>query len=407
MHYKLIALFGLLIISGTMGSAFAHTSEIVSKYKIEVGWDQEPPLVGVPNFVEIFVTEATQAELEEFLKGHEHAEGKEHGDETNGHDSHDHGAHEDDSHHSKTIEIEPHDHSAHDHGAPQTSFSHDIYGRNYVSTDITYEPYDIRDVYSRIIISEAPVEDRWAQSEIVSIGPEEDYSIILEGFLGEIQYITNQNDKKIISDYGAIRQISQILHANKANVEYTNLISEFNGIVLQANSGEQDNDIAMYKVKQLVDELASPIIEEMEQAVIEEPIGISGLANKLDVNVEVENSKTYLTLQENPDFAGHYVAEFTPTQAGDVKVNIFVGYIGDQEIIITLLPEDIEVGEIIQEEKPETTQDVVINQEIEMDAGICEEGFVLMKKAFDNTVACLSPDAAKKLEQRGWGTILS
>ena len=51
-----IIIAGLLLI-GTP-SAFAHTSDFVGPYEIEVGWEDEPPVVGLPNFIVFGISES-------------------------------------------------------------------------------------------------------------------------------------------------------------------------------------------------------------------------------------------------------------------------------------------------------------------------------------------------------------
>ena len=40
------------------GDVFAHKAEVVGEYKIEIGWDHEPPIQGIENAIELVVTHA-------------------------------------------------------------------------------------------------------------------------------------------------------------------------------------------------------------------------------------------------------------------------------------------------------------------------------------------------------------
>ena len=51
-----IIIAGLLLVG--IPSAFAHTSDFVGPYEIEVGWEDEPPVVGLPNFIVFEITES-------------------------------------------------------------------------------------------------------------------------------------------------------------------------------------------------------------------------------------------------------------------------------------------------------------------------------------------------------------
>lgn len=59
MRQKFAILAALVLSIGLVSSAYAHKSEVVGNYKIEVGWKNEPPIVGKKNAIEIIVTKAT------------------------------------------------------------------------------------------------------------------------------------------------------------------------------------------------------------------------------------------------------------------------------------------------------------------------------------------------------------
>ncbi|HWP78828.1 MAG TPA: hypothetical protein VNL34_04175 [Candidatus Nitrosotenuis sp.] len=51
-----------MLVIGTLQTASAHKSEVIGDYKIEVGWEKEPPLVGVDNKIVVIITYAFQHE---------------------------------------------------------------------------------------------------------------------------------------------------------------------------------------------------------------------------------------------------------------------------------------------------------------------------------------------------------
>jgi HAMP domain-containing protein len=53
-----IIIAGLLLIGFGFSSVYAHTSEQVGPYEIEVGWEEEPPVVGFQNFIVFEITES-------------------------------------------------------------------------------------------------------------------------------------------------------------------------------------------------------------------------------------------------------------------------------------------------------------------------------------------------------------
>jgi predicted secreted protein with PEFG-CTERM motif len=69
--------------------------------------------------------------------------------------------------------------------------------------------------------------------------------------------------------------------------------------------------------------------------------GISGLADKLQVDISVNGKKTFLTLVEDRDIPGQYFGDYTPSETGFPIVHIF-GKINDTDIEATYHIEKIE-----------------------------------------------------------------
>ena len=57
-----MSLLALVIVTMSFGNAYAHTMEVVGDYKIEIGWDEEPPIQGIENSIELVITHATEAD---------------------------------------------------------------------------------------------------------------------------------------------------------------------------------------------------------------------------------------------------------------------------------------------------------------------------------------------------------
>jgi hypothetical protein len=55
-----------------VGNAFAHKGEVIGDYKVEVGWENEPPIVGQKNSIEIIVTVATDHDKESNTSDEDH-----------------------------------------------------------------------------------------------------------------------------------------------------------------------------------------------------------------------------------------------------------------------------------------------------------------------------------------------
>lgn len=75
---KLAILVAFVLAFGMTHGAFAHKSQIVGDFEIEVGWQNEPPLVGHENAITIMITNASQDEHDEEM----HDEEASHDEET-------------------------------------------------------------------------------------------------------------------------------------------------------------------------------------------------------------------------------------------------------------------------------------------------------------------------------------
>lgn len=61
-----ISLVGIVVLSMSFGQAYAHTMDVVGDYKIEIGWDEEPPIQSIANAIQIVVTyPATEEEKQQ------------------------------------------------------------------------------------------------------------------------------------------------------------------------------------------------------------------------------------------------------------------------------------------------------------------------------------------------------
>lgn len=93
-----------------LDSVYAHKSEVVGDYKLEIGWDREPPIIGMENAITVMITHASDEEKASSDKDHSTHDEKS-----------DHSGHEmDDSSHNKM------DHSEHIGGISGLADSLDV-----------------------------------------------------------------------------------------------------------------------------------------------------------------------------------------------------------------------------------------------------------------------------------------
>ena len=62
MNSKLAALAVIFVAAGLVGNAYAHKSQVIGDYEIEVGWTKEPPKAGKANAIEISVVKASASD---------------------------------------------------------------------------------------------------------------------------------------------------------------------------------------------------------------------------------------------------------------------------------------------------------------------------------------------------------
>jgi len=61
-NYPLFVIAGLIILGSSFSFAYAHTTIEVGPYEIEVGWQAEPPVVGILNAITIDIREPGEVE---------------------------------------------------------------------------------------------------------------------------------------------------------------------------------------------------------------------------------------------------------------------------------------------------------------------------------------------------------
>ena len=101
---------------------------------------------------------------------------------------------------------------------------------------------------------------------------------------------------------------------------------------------------------------------------------LTGLADKLEVDVSLNGKKTFLTLKEDPQFPGVYHGDITPNEIGTPVVHLY-GKIKDVEFERTFHPEKIE-GSSEPNSNPQIVNDVRIPEWVKNNAKWWAEGQV-------------------------------
>ncbi len=74
MKKQLVIFLAFVLAIGMMNGASAHKSQIVGNYEIEVGWENEPPIIGKENTIIIMITHAAEDEMEHEGEAHDEME---------------------------------------------------------------------------------------------------------------------------------------------------------------------------------------------------------------------------------------------------------------------------------------------------------------------------------------------
>jgi hypothetical protein len=76
MNDKIAAMVVFFVATGLVGNAFAHKSQVIGDYDIEVGWIKEPPVAGKKNAIEIVIVKASSADKKASHDSHDQKDSK-------------------------------------------------------------------------------------------------------------------------------------------------------------------------------------------------------------------------------------------------------------------------------------------------------------------------------------------
>lgn len=63
-HSKLMFFVAIVLGAGLLGNAYAHKSQVIGEYKIEVGWGKEPAIATKKNKIMITVSKAAASDMD-------------------------------------------------------------------------------------------------------------------------------------------------------------------------------------------------------------------------------------------------------------------------------------------------------------------------------------------------------
>ena len=76
MNKGVFLVIACVLFIGLIDNVSAHKAEIVGDYKINVGWVTEPPVIGIPNAIEVIITVAT--DFDKGIQNENHDESMKH-----------------------------------------------------------------------------------------------------------------------------------------------------------------------------------------------------------------------------------------------------------------------------------------------------------------------------------------
>lgn len=278
---KKLAIFVAFVLAlGMANGAFAHKSQIVGNYEIEVGWQNEPPFVGHENAITVMITNAPEDQHDEEVTHDEDAHDEEmtHDEET---------SHEEETSHMEHMQ-EEHEQILAEHD--QMMQEHDEAMNGNMDTadveEMMHKHMSLMDEHENIMEEHESMQDQMTQEEIDAM----------------------------MSSHEKIRQDHEQMHQDHEK------LVEMYGI----EEGEHEDH----------DSMSHDDTEHDHE-------GISGLESMLESYVTLNGKKTTLHFTEDQDMPGLYLAEYAPNEAGHPIVHLAVT-IDDEVIEVDFHPEAVE-----------------------------------------------------------------
>jgi hypothetical protein len=412
MNFKILGILLLVFSIGMIANAYAHTMEVEGDYKIEVGWENEPPIVGHDNAITLEVSIATdydRAQAEAMDKAME-------GMDMSGMDmtGMDMSNQQPDVYDTKIGPIL---------GQFETGKMTASMAINQISNIITTENLNdefgneikflIDDVRSGSITADDAI-----YVIIKKIGYDTQASAGMD--MTGMESGTAEQEHQMALDLekqGKFADAAEHHHMAALDLEKTgNYVAAAEHHHLAATDLEKAGDYAgaaehhnlaaddldkVGKHTEAVDhqhmatkDLAM-VGTSTQHAMNTESVDF-GLLDNFKVDVMLGKTNTPLKLIEDTKFPGIYHADFTPSIEGFPMVHI-AGTLAGEDVDITFHPEAVEGISAL----PPLKQ---IKEGVSPDNVECKSGYVLLLKTVSNSPACVSPNSSAKLIEIGWGT---
>lgn len=356
MKIKLGLLLVLAITISMAGNAYAHKSEVVGDYKIEVGWKDEPPIAGIENAIEVVVSHATEFDkAQSASEEHTHS----HGDESMNMTSNEESMNmEGDMSNDKTAE------QLHDEAVElekQKKYAEAAELHHEAGNKLHDEAEDLEN------------EGKYAEA-------------------AELHHEAADHHHMAAVDLEQIGEYADAAEHHDMAAEHHDMAAADLEKVGKSDEAQEHRDEAVEhkKLAELDREKSKePHDTNMEHEDHESGEGISDLSNSLNVWVTIGDAKTKLSLVESTEFPGVYYAKYLPINSGFPVVDVH-GTIKMTEVDVQMHPEEIE---------PLSTLPPLKQMKYGINPGDveCKEGLNLFMRTVDGSAVCIGPQLTERL----------
>lgn len=385
MTIKIAFLLVFVMAISLVGSAYAHKSEVVGDYKIEVGWKNEPPVTGIDNEITLTVTKATAFDKAEAEKEDQSMEGMDMGHDHSSSDAMDHSmdssmSHDEMSHdnmiegktaedyHQEALDLEAkgmYEKAAEDH--------HKAAELLHQEAEDLEQSGDYKGAAEHH--HEAAEHHHMAAEDLEKIGMYADASehhnqaAEHEEFAGKDLQQAGMNDEAAV--HFANAKEHRDLAAQDMQKGNTGMSSDMAGIDMSSHDSMDEHDHELVTM------------EHMGEA------ATTGILKGFTADVVLGDNDYPLNLVEDTKYPGVYHAKFTPTETGYPVVHISGKLVGE-DTDITFHPEQVEA---LNTMRPLQQIENGINPEDVQ----CKEGYDSYMRVSDWSALCLKPAGGEKL----------
>ena len=342
MKTKLAILLVLAITISMAGNAYAHKSEVVGDYKIEVGWKNEPPVAGIDNAVEVVVSQATDFEKSQSASEEHHH-----------------------SHNDESMNME------HGDSHNDESSTHDEMNGDKTAEQLHHQAEDLE------------TEGKYAEAAELHHEAGNHHHMAAEDLekAGDFAGAAEHHEMAAEHHEMAAKDLEKAGKNDEAKEHY--------------DESSEHKKLAKLDREKSANTATDHDHETMSMGNDDHESGekISGLSDSLNVWVTIGEHKTKVSLVKSTEFPGVYYGEYLPFGTGHTVMDIH-GMIENTEVDVQMHPEKVE---------PLNTLPPLKQMKNGINPGdvMCKDGLDLFMRIGDNSAVCISSKFSERLMSSG------